>query len=470
MSRETSLFKNTIILAVGTFLPRVINILTTPILTAYMQQGELGIIGFINNMILAFIVPICSLQLEQAFFRFLIDAKTEEEKKRVITSGFVAIFIIMILLGFVTLFVPVTGFTGGYKLLLIGYIWIEILCQMARFILRAFSMYKQYSVFATLAVVVNFISVVVCFIVLETGYHGMLIALAVADLVGIIYVLCRSPILRYIRFNFYDSQTLKEMLRYSLPFVPNMIAWSANLAADQFLISTILGSAANGIYIAANKIPSIVSILYPAFNLAWTESASLSVGEKDTSQYYSKMFKMIFCILSGGTALLLAASPYLFSFLVNDAFIEAKQYLPTLIIATYIYCFAQFFSSIYIALKESKNMTISTAIAAASNILINLSLIYVIGLQAAVISSIVSNLLLAGYRYYDINHNYYTMRINNRLLVLTIVIMTIQTALFWSNNEITNIINVVVAVGFAYFICGDIVKPLIKSVVFKRSK
>ncbi|MFV0395822.1 MAG: lipopolysaccharide biosynthesis protein [Coprobacillaceae bacterium] len=468
MTREKSLFKNTIILAIGTFLPRVVNLLTTPILTKFMSDAEYGTINVITNMILKFIVHISSLQLEQAFFRVLIDAKTEDDKKRVINSGFAIIFLIMIALAVVALFIPVSGFGGTYKFLLIGYIWVEILCQMSRFILRAFSMYKQYSVFATLAVVVNFASVVICFYVLKMDYRGMLISLAIADIVGILYVLFSSPIFKYIKPKYYDKDVLKEMVNYALPFVPNMIAWSTNLAADQFIVTVFLGAGANGIYTAANKIPSIVSLLYPAFNLAWTESAARSVNEQGSSKYYSRMYKMIFCILSGGTALLLAASPYLFKFLINAKFIESMDYIPTLIVATYIYCFAQFFSSIYIAIKNSKNMSISTTLAAMANIVINLALVNFIGIQAAVISTLISNFLLAAYRYYDINKNYYRMRVSNRLMTLTIIILAVQMGLFWMYNPILNVVNIIIGIAYAYFICGDIVKGMLKSFL-KRS-
>lgn len=470
MSREKSLFKNTIILAIGTFLPRVLNVATSPILTTYLTTEESGSIDFITTMILTFIVPIFSLQLEQAFFRFLIDAKTEKDKKTIITSGFGLLALIMLVLGVVAFFIPVPGFGGVYKYLLILYLWIEIIAQMSRFILRAFSMYKQYSVLAALTVIVNLVVLVLCIIVLKTDYRGMFIALLAADIVGILYVFSSSPLLSYISLKNYDSGTLKEMVKYSLPFIPNMVAWSANLSADKFLITSFLGVGANGIYTAAYRIPSIVSMLYPAFNLAWTESASRVVGEKDSSQYYSKMYKTIFCILSAGTAVLLSISPYLFRILVRGkGYMSAIHYVPVLIMATYMYCFAQFFSSIYIAIKESKNMSISTTIAAVVNILINLILIRFIGIWSAAICSLLSNFLLAAYRYRDINKNYYKMHVSNRITILTIVVLILQMVLFWQYNLILNIVNIVISLVYAYFMCGDIVMPLIKS-LFKRSK
>lgn len=471
MSREKSLFKNTIILAIGTFLPRIINLATTPLITKHTSGTEFGYMDFITSTILSFVVPVCTLQLEQALFRFLIDAKSEKEKKVVITSGYVLIMAIMAVIGVACWFIPVNGFAGGFKVLLIGYIWIEIICQMSRFVLRAFSMYKEYSIFAALAVIVNFAVVALCFLVLKTGYMGILIALTVADVVGVCYVLFTSKMFHYFDVRCFNSQMMVEMLKYSLPFVPNMVSWYVNLLSDKWIIIWALGSGANGIYAMANKIPSIVNILYPAFNLAWTESATRSVEDEDSNKYYSRMFKMIFCILSGGTACLLAICPYLFSFLNKNTDLNAAfYYTPTLIVATYFYCFAQFFSSIYIAIKSGKNMSVSTTIAAIINVVLNLALIKFIGVQAAVLSTLISNFALAGYRYYDINKNYYRMKVNKRLMTLTVIVLALVCALCWTNDPILWILNVVIAFGFAYFITGDIAKGLLKSILHKGSR
>ena len=61
MSREKSLIKNTLIMAVGTFLPRIINLLTTPIITSSTTGAQYGQIDLVTSTILNFIVPLCTL-------------------------------------------------------------------------------------------------------------------------------------------------------------------------------------------------------------------------------------------------------------------------------------------------------------------------------------------------------------------------------------------------------------------------
>lgn len=469
MSREKSLIKNTLIMAVGTFLPRIINLLTTPIINGSTTAGQYGQIDLVTSTILSFIVPLCTLQLEQALFRFLVDAKSLKEQKQTITNGYLIIFLMMLIAGIVCWFVPIDMFEGSLKFFIIGYIWIEIIATTSRFVLRAFSKYKEYSILAALVVVVNFIIVAICLLYLKTGYIGVLIALIAADVIGFLYVLCVCNIFKYFSFKYIEAEYAIKMLNYALPFIPNQVSWYINQLSDRWIINIFLGASSNGVYALANKIPSIVTILYPAFNLAWTDSATRSVNDPDSAIYYNRMFKMLYCIVSAGTVLLLAVSPFIFMVLCqNESLQIAFMYTPTLILAMYFYCFSQFFGSIYVAVKSAKNMAITTTAAAIINIVINVACINLIGVQAAVISTLIANLFLAGYRLVDLNRHYCRLKINKRLTTLTIVVFIVSMLLAWSGDMKLWIANIVFATIFAYFISGDIFIKMIRSFIKKK--
>ena len=236
MSREKTLVKNTLIMAIGTFLPRIINLLTTPIITGTTTDAQYGQLDLVTTTILSFIVPLCTLQLEQALFRFLVDAKSVKEQKRVITNGYVMIFMLMLIAGIICFFVPIDLFNGSYKFLVIGYIWIEILATTSRFVLRAFSKYKEYSILAALVVIMNFIIVSICLLWLKTGYIGVLIALTLADVAGFMYVLFVCNIFSYFSLRHLRIEYASKMLQYALPFIPNTVSWYINQLSDRWNI------------------------------------------------------------------------------------------------------------------------------------------------------------------------------------------------------------------------------------------
>lgn len=51
MNREKSLVKNTAILSLGTYLPKLTTIITLPLLTGYLTQAEYGIYDLITTLV-----------------------------------------------------------------------------------------------------------------------------------------------------------------------------------------------------------------------------------------------------------------------------------------------------------------------------------------------------------------------------------------------------------------------------------
>lgn len=82
MNREEKLIKNTMILAIGTFLPRVASFIVLPILTGYLTQEEYGTYDLITVLV-SLLLPVATLQIQTAAFRFLIDVRgnIKEEKE-----------------------------------------------------------------------------------------------------------------------------------------------------------------------------------------------------------------------------------------------------------------------------------------------------------------------------------------------------------------------------------------------------
>ena len=74
MSREGKLVKNTLVLSIGTFLPKAVSFITLPILTGYLTKAEYGTYDLITVLV-ALILPAATLQIQAAAFRFLIEVR-----------------------------------------------------------------------------------------------------------------------------------------------------------------------------------------------------------------------------------------------------------------------------------------------------------------------------------------------------------------------------------------------------------
>ena len=56
------------------------------------------------------------------------------------------------------------------------------------------------------------------------------------------------------------------MLSYSIPLIPNTLMWWIMNASDRYAIVLFMGVSANGIYAIANKIPTVLNLLYSIFS------------------------------------------------------------------------------------------------------------------------------------------------------------------------------------------------------------
>ena len=181
------------------------------------------------------------------------------------------------------------------------------------------------------------------------------------------------------------------MLGYSWPLIPNSLSlWVMNLS-DRLIITTFLGVETNAIYAVANKIPNLLTTIQSSFSAAWMENASLTVKDGDTEEYYSKMFDVIFCMLVGITAGLIAISPILFRLLIRGDYEDAYVQMHILFAGMMFSVLSSFMGGIYAAHKRTKSVGVTTIVAAFLNLLIDFIFVKKIGLYAASLSILTSH-------------------------------------------------------------------------------
>ena len=108
MNREKELAKNTLIITIGRICTQMITFFLLPLYTTILTTEEYGIVDLLNSLVM-FLIPIISLQLEQAVFRKLIDnRKNNNQIKKIISSTF--LFILSSLILYICIFIICHGF------------------------------------------------------------------------------------------------------------------------------------------------------------------------------------------------------------------------------------------------------------------------------------------------------------------------------------------------------------------------
>ena len=80
MGEARRLIKNTGIIAVGGMATKLVQFLLLPLYTSVLPPTEYGAVDYLNTIAL-FCVPVASLLMDEALFRFLIDCETEEDRR-----------------------------------------------------------------------------------------------------------------------------------------------------------------------------------------------------------------------------------------------------------------------------------------------------------------------------------------------------------------------------------------------------
>lgn len=456
MSREKSLAKNTIILAIGTVLPKIAHLITLPIVTGELTKAEYGTYDLIATLVSLFL-PIATLQVQTAAFRFLIDCKEDETgKKRVITN--VVIFVILSsLLSLTLLFFVLYKLDLIVRVLICVYFFTDILLLTFVQVVRGLSNPKLYSLCMSVQPIVNMLLVVALVQFVDGGLIGALIAMASSTTAALILVIARGKILGNIDCRLLSKSMLKELIDYSWPMIPNSLSlWMLHFS-DRLVLLQFVGIEANAIYGAANKIPSMYSLANSAFTLAWQENASVNLKDEDSAEYYGRMFDNILRILAGILAMLIAATPLLFILLIRGDYGEAYGQMTFLLMAMFFSSISSFLGGIYVAHKRTKSVGGTTIVAAVINLVIDFVLVHSIKIYAASISTLVAYVFLALYRMKNVQ-SFQKIKFNYSSMVRYIAVLVVMSVLLWLDVWYLDILNVIVGIMFAVILNRELIK------------
>lgn len=436
MNRNVELVKNTLILSIGTFVPKLMTLITLPILTACLNTTEYGNYDLILSLA-SLLIPVLTLQIQQAVFRHLISSKKFRDQKIYITVSLLFVVLSFLISG------PIIYLCLGIakiKPVLRVLIWIMLSTEGIYYligqIVRGLGKNLKYSLSVIVYSVCNMISIVVLVWIMRMGLIGVIISLSIGYTMSCIYMLMVADIFKYFDIRCISIDYLKELLHFSAPIVPSSISlWIVNLS-DRIVVTAFLGAGVNGIYSVANKVPQLYSTAYNIFNLAWTETASRAHDEENPVEYYSSLFKTLYDFLIGIMLVLIAVTPLVFNFLVNQQFEEAYMQVPILYFGVFFNSIVQFYAGIYIAYKRTKQVGMSSAVGAVINLVVNLLFVKTIGLYAASISTAISYLAIVLFRAYDLNRvikiKYYIGRIGVGLVAFMLSAALSYRHTWWS--------------------------------------
>ena len=288
----------------------------------------------------------------------------------------------------------------------------------------------------------------------------MIYSFVIANILVSVVIFIKIDIFKFISLKDFNKEKMKEMIKFSIPLVPNSISWAVINLSDRLVITSVLGTAANGIYSMAYKFPNIIDAIYNFFYIAWKESASKVLNDKDSNEFYNKVYDSLKRFLYAITIGMIACLPFVFPILIKKEFTEAYLYIPILVLAIYFSNVSGYYGGIFSAYKNTSIMGKSTLIGSVINLLIGIILIKFIGIWAAAISTLISTYIVYILRKRQINK---IVKLNEANQISRILIFMIALFSYYIENIFINIIVLVIVVVFCIYTNKEILLDILRN-------
>lgn len=383
------LFKNIGLLTISNFGGRLLTFLLIPLYTKYLTTSEYGIYDLYTATV-ELLIPILPVCIFDAVQRFSLNK--DSNKSDIFTVGFrnmlksILIFSLLILINYTF---KIFAELNKYPLYLLLFFISDNFYTYFSNVSKGLDNIKDYAVCGFINSATTLLLNILFLTVFHMGIDGYFLANILSYFIAGFYLMIKIKIWNYLKLHLSNKNQKSEMINYSKHLVLSSISWWINNSIDRYFIIWLLGTAENGIYSVAYKIPTIINVVQSIFNQAWTLSA---VKEFDNRKddFYSNTYKNYMLLLIFSCSGLIIFDQIIAKIIYSSDFYIAWKYVPFLLISAVFSALNSFIESIFAASMDSKIIAQTTILGAVINIILNLILIHSIGTMGAAISTMIS--------------------------------------------------------------------------------
>lgn len=456
-NRSKSLLNSTIIYFTGNIMTQLISLLLLKLITNSIGAAEYGyfsLVLIIDNLI----TPIITLQISDAVFRFFIIARTDSEKKSIISSS-----LLIMGIGIIAVSVLVVLFSSfiKYPLLVLLYVISTNLFAFIQKVVRSLGQNKQYVTANLIKSILYFVFIIFFINKMQMGIDGLFIANSLSTYICIMYLVLKIKLTSYFDRRYICVNTIKNMVSFSAPLIPNTAIWWLQASVNSLIISTWLGLESNGIYSIAIKFASVLHLVTNVFDLAWQESAIKEHGTTDYRIFVTEVFNKYTIFILSAVSVLIPLFNIIGRFIIDESYHESISYIPYFLLSTAFAAFSGFFAQLIVAQNKNIKLLHTNLMGATINVLIILLLFRFWGFGAIVFSAIATYALVSYTRFEVVKDDFEKNKFNTKIYsALFIIIIIAFIASKWINLVFQSI-TLLVFLCIALFFNKKLIKELL---------
>jgi O-antigen/teichoic acid export membrane protein len=440
---SSKVFKNSSYYMLASLLPVAVSFFMLPIYTRYLTPTDYGVLALVLSLQM-FLLPLMTLKINDSILRFYYDYSHDREKLNTyISTIFIFITIlstsvlILLLYYLDSILEFVFPYTVGYNdIFLLGIIssYFNIFVLISVHLLRVQEKAKLFMKISIFLFIISLCVNILEVIVFERGIYGAIEASLISILVSFFTYMFFTKEFLTIRF---DKALIWGPLKFSLPLIPHSVSGLIFMYSDRIILERYVTISAIGLYMFSDKIAMLFKMIVNEFNNAFSPyfNKKSKESKKNAIEETQKIALTFVYFTSMLISLVAIFSVEIVYILFSEKYFETWIMIP-LLSSSYIfrslYCFSS--SGLFYEKKTGK-VAIITIIAGLSNIGLNLWLIPIYGIMAAIYTTIFSFFLtylmseLISYKIY-----YLQLSIKKNVLILIYMFGVIGISIYLNRS------------------------------------
>lgn len=427
---------NTAILGAGTFASKVLVFLLMPFYTSVLSTGEFGTADLIAQTA-NLLIPLAAVGICDGIFRFTLDACDDDEDRRRVFSTGMAILLAgsLLLIGAVQV-LRISNTLSDYVLLIALYVIAANFHSAFANYLRAEGRMALFAVQGILNTALTIALNVLFLVTFEMGAVGYVLSVVVADLTLTLLLFFVARLWRDFSVRSISAGTAKALLKFSIPYIPTTMLWLITSVSDRYIVTYFCGESANGLYAAAYKLPTLLSLVSGVFVEAWHFSTVRDATDDEKGDFFGTVYFHFMSMMFMGGAFLVAGAKIFTKLLLADSYYSSWEFVPVLVMATVFSTLVSFLGSVYFLKKKSTSSMLTAMVGALVNVILNFVMIPTHGAMGAAVATLISYLAVFAVRSYDtslelkFSRHYGRLIFNSVLLLAQIVVMLLEVK-YW---------------------------------------
>ena len=281
---------------------------------------------------------------------------------------------------------------------------------------------------------------------MKIGIVGYLLAYIISYIIVSIIICFKIKLISNIKkVKKINKTQLIEMIRYSLPMIPNSLSWWVSNSSDKYMIALLASSAALGVYSVSYKIPSILTIVTGILSSSFQLSVVEDFGTKKSKIFFENMYALFSSMNIIIASLLILISEPMAHILYQKDFFEAWEPSIILVFAFVFNFLSAILGTIYTSAKKTMYLFRSTLIGAIVNIILNFFLIKEYGIIGAAIATLLSYLVVWLYRIITVD-KIIKFKKHLRASIISYILVTIEIILLLNSIRFSYVISIFITI------------------------